>query len=57
MSKEASEQLATKLIGLFNHADLDKTMLDRVAFWVKYLASVPIMAKIVYFCERVLNEE
>lgn len=57
MSKEASEQLATKILGLFSHADLDKYMLDRVAFWVKYLASVPVMAKVVYFCERVLSED
>lgn len=57
MPKEANEQLATKILGLFSHADLDKHMLDGVAFWVKYLASVTVMAKIVYFCERVLNED
>ena len=57
MNKEYNQKVAEKIIALFNVADLDTHKLDGIAFWVRYLASVPIMAKIIYFCERVLDRE
>jgi hypothetical protein len=57
MTDSDSEKAAKKFLSFFNVADLDTHKLDRVAFWVKYLASVPVMAKIIYFAERLLSPD
>lgn len=56
MSNEASEKIAGRIISAFNFADIDMHMVERVAVYVKNLAATPVLAKIIYFCERMLNE-
>ena len=57
MSKEASERIAEKIIATFNIADIDHHMVYRIAMYVKNLAATPVLAKIIYFCERMLSED
>lgn len=57
MSKGASEKIAEKIISVFNFADIDHHMVERIAMYVKNLAATPVLAKIIYFCERMLDED
>lgn len=57
MPKEASEKIAEKIISVFNFADIDMYMVGRIAMYVKNLAATPVLAKIIYFCERILSED
>ena len=55
--KHVTERRADRIIAVFNDHDVDKDSVDAIFHWVKALAGVAVLAKIIYFCERMLSED
>ena len=51
-----TEKLAAKIVALFNNASLDHVDIDQMAWFVKYNASTVVLAKVIHFCERILDD-
>lgn len=56
MLTSVTEKLAAKIVALFDKASLDHADIDQMAWFVKYNASTVVIAKVIYFCERILDE-
>jgi hypothetical protein len=49
------EKAAQKILDIFNKATLQRDSIDSLAWFVWFNAEVTVLAKIIYFCEKVLS--
>ena len=51
------EKVAQRLIAIFDKATMKRDTVENLAWWVVYLAEVEVLAKIILFCEKVLEND
>lgn len=51
------DKIARRLIVIFDKATMKRDTVESLAWWVVYLAEAEVLAKIIYFCEKVLDNE
>lgn len=49
------EKAAQRILAIFDKATLQRDSIDSLAWFVWYNAEVTVLAKIIYFCEKVLG--